>query len=111
MRAAMCNARAPIGSNCVASATTGLTEINPGAKEALAERGSSLLFKGVIRVEGDFRRGDVISIIDGEGQELARGISNYDAQQAAELIGKELDEIADADFPEFITRDNIALKD
>ena len=94
-----------------ASATTGLTEINPGAKDALAERGSSLLFKGVVRVEGDFSRGDVISIVDDGGQEIARGISNYDSSQATELLGKELDEIADVDFPEFITRDNIALKE
>ena len=48
---------------------------------------------------------------DRGGQEIARGISNYDSSQATELLGKELDEIADADFPEFITRDNIALKE
>ena len=94
-----------------ASSTTGLAEINPGAREALVERGSSLLFTGTVRVEGDFKRGDVISIIDDDGQEFARGISNYDSRQAEALLGKELDEIADADFPEFITRDNIALKE
>ncbi len=94
-----------------ASSTTGLAEINPGAREALAERGSSLLFTGTVRIEGDFKRGDVISIIDDDGQEFARGISNYDSRQAEALLGKELDEIADADFPEFITRDNIALKE
>ena len=74
-------------------------------------RGSSLLFTGAVRIEGEFKRGDVISIIDGDGQEFARGISNYDSLQAEALLGKELDEIADADFPEFITRDNIALKE
>ena len=94
-----------------ASSTTGLTEINPGAREALVERGSSLLFTGAVRIEGEFKRGDVISIIDGDGQEFARGISNYDSLQAEALLGKDLDEIADADFPEFITRDNIALKE
>ena len=94
-----------------ASSTTGLAEINPGAREALVERGSSLLFTGTVRIEGDFKRGDVISIIDDDGQEFARGISNYDSRQAEALLGKELDEIADADFPEFITRDNIALKE
>ena len=94
-----------------ASSTTGLAEINTGAREALVERGSSLLFTGTVRIEGDFNRGDVISIIDGDGQECARGISNYDSRQAEALLGKELDEIADADFPEFITRDNIALKE
>ena len=94
-----------------ASSTAGLVEINSGARDALLERGSSLLFKGAVRIEGDFSRGDVIGIVDEAGQELARGITNYDSSQARELLGKDVDEIADADFPEFITRDNIALKD
>ena len=92
-----------------ASSTAGSAEVNPGAKKALVEQGSSLLFKGAVRIDGDFRRGDVLSIIDGEGVELARGISNYDSQEAGELLGRDSNEIADADFPEFITRDNIAL--
>ena len=92
-----------------ASSTAGSAEVNPGAKKALVEQGSSLLFKGAVRIDGDFRRGDVLSIIDGEGVELARGISNYDSQEAGGLLGRDSNEIADADFPEFITRDNIAL--
>ena len=92
-----------------ASSTAGNAEVNPGAKQALVERGSSLLFKGVVSVGGDFRRGDVISIVDGGGEEIARGISNYDSPQASELLGKDSAEIAEADFPEFITRDNIAV--
>ena len=92
-----------------ASSAAGSVEVNPGAKKALVEQGSSLLFKGAVRIDGDFRRGDVLSIIDGEGVELARGISNYDSQETCELLGRDSNEIADADFPEFITRDNITL--
>ena len=92
-----------------ASSTAGSAAVNPGAKKALVEQGSSLLFKGAVRIDGDFRRGDVLSIIDDEGVEFARGISNYDSQEAGGLLGRDSNEIADADFPEFITRDNIAL--
>ncbi len=96
-----------------ASATAGHVEVNAGARDALVDRGSSLLFAGVTAIEDDFRRGDVVSILGPDHQEFARGIANYDADVARALVGKKTAEIAavaGADYPEFITRDNIALR-
>jgi glutamate 5-kinase len=55
----------------------------------------------------------VLSILDASGREFARGMSNYGSENARLLIGKESREVAalaGANHPEFITRDNIALK-
>jgi len=96
-----------------ASATAGKAHVNDGARDALLNRGSSLLFSGVVRIEGDFNQGDVVSILDTAGNELARGMSNYGANRARRLVGMGRREIAaevGADHPELITRDNIALK-
>ena len=60
--------------------------VDAGAVDALA-RGSSLLAKGVTRVEGVFHRGDAIAIRDGEGRTLAHGLSEYDAIECSRLIG------------------------
>jgi glutamate 5-kinase len=77
-------------------------------------RRSSLLFAGVTKIEGDFKRGDVVSIADPSGTEVARGMVNYSAKDAAPLLGKrsqEIAEIAGEDYEEFITRDNIVIVD
>ena len=96
-----------------ASATTGSARVNDGAKDALINRGSSLLFSGVEHIDGDFTQGDVVSILDASGSEFARGMSNYGATRARLLVGMGREEIAaevGADCPELITRDNIALR-
>jgi len=86
--------------------------VNDGAKEALlAEK--SLLPIGVMDVEEDFKKGDVISILDGVGKEIARGIVNYDSEACRKLAGCHSANIADVlgykNYDEIITRDNITL--
>lgn len=61
--------------------------IDEGAVRAL-QTGSSLLPAGAIRVEGEFKRGDVIDIIANDGIALARGLSEYDAVDAASICGR-----------------------
>lgn len=95
-----------------ATAPTGRVVINEGARQALVERRSSLLFAGVVAVESDFRRGDVVAIVDEARKEVARGIVNYSARDAAPLLGKrssEIAAIAGEDYEELITRDNIVV--
>jgi len=95
-----------------ATAPGGSVHVNAGAREALVDRRSSLLFAGVTRIEGDFKRGDVVRILGEDGLEIARGIVNYAAPDAAPLLGKRTAEIAEAagkDYEEFITRDNIVV--
>jgi len=60
--------------------------IDDGAAAALAA-GKSLLPAGVVRVNGDFRRGDAVFIRDLRDQILAHGLSAYDAVDAARIVG------------------------
>ncbi len=63
--------------------------VNEGAKAALSNVGAnSLLLIGVVDIEGFFKQGDIISIIDGEGNVLGLGKSQYDSDDAINLIGK-----------------------
>ncbi|HVR73000.1 MAG TPA: glutamate 5-kinase [Planctomycetota bacterium] len=95
-----------------ATAPAGRVIVNAGARKAMVERRSSLLFAGVSRAEGDFKRGDVVVIVDDGGIEFARGIVNYSARDALPLLGKRSEEIlriAGEDYEELITRDNIVV--
>lgn len=95
-----------------ASAPSGKVVVNAGAREALVARQSSLLFAGVVCLEGDFKRGDVVTILDEARRELARGIANYSARDALPLLGKrssEIAAIAGEDYEELMTRDNIVV--
>jgi glutamate 5-kinase len=95
-----------------ASAPAGKVLVNAGARQAIVDRQASLLFAGVVAIEGDFKRGDVVTISDEARIEIARGIVNYAARDAVPLLGKRSNEIAalaGEDYEELITRDNIAL--
>ena len=57
--------------------TKGRIGIDAGAQEALLHRGKSLLPSGIVRVEGDFSRGECVEVSAGSGGVIARGIVNY----------------------------------
>ncbi len=61
--------------------SAGQLVVDGGALKAL-HKGGSLLAAGVLRVTGDFARGDVVDIIGEDGQVFARGLSSYDAPDA-----------------------------
>jgi len=96
-----------------ASAVSGRIHINEGALDAITKRNASLLYAGVTRIENEFERGDVVSIMGPNKQEVARGIVNYSSADASKLIGKHSDEIArlatSKNYDAFITRNNIAF--
>ncbi len=60
--------------------------VDKGAADAL-RRGKSLLPAGVTNAKGGFMRGDIVSICDTEGTELAKGLVNYDADEVAAISG------------------------
>ncbi len=72
----------------------GSIRIDAGAARALSS-GRSLLPAGAIEVAGDFSRGDLVRIIDAEGRAIARGLAEYDAGEAARIVGRRSDELAD----------------
>ncbi len=65
----------------------GFLHVDAGAAAALAQ-GASLLAAGVVRVEGQFVRGDAIAVVGPAGAVLARGLSEYDAGECALLAGR-----------------------
>ncbi|WP_426956285.1 glutamate 5-kinase [Muricoccus radiodurans] len=75
-------------------APLGRLVVDDGAARALAE-GRSLLPAGVREVEGRFDRGDPVSIRDGAGREVARGLSAYDSDAARRIAGRRSAEIED----------------
>lgn len=74
----------------------GRISVDAGAAKAL-RHGASLLPAGAVAVEGRFARGDVIDITGPDGQTLARGLAEYDAEDAARICGKR-----SADLAEFL---------
>jgi glutamate 5-kinase len=90
----------------------GSVRVDDGAKRALGD-GKSLLPAGVTAVEGNFSRGDLITVRDASGQELARGLAAYDADDARRIAGHRSTEIASLlgyDGPdELVHRDDLVL--
>ncbi len=87
--------------------------LDAGAVRVLKEAGRSLLPVGVTRLEGDFRRGEIVTCLGPDGAEVARGMVNYDAREARLILGQPSDRIETllgyADEPELIHRDNLVL--
>lgn len=91
----------------------GRLHLDAGAVRALRAAGKSLLPVGVTAIEGKFSRGDLVACLDPNGAEVARGLVNYDTEQALLLIGKTTRRIeavlGQVDDPELIHRDNLVL--
>lgn len=71
----------------------GVVVVDAGAARALVDGGKSLLATGIVRVQGDFDDGELISIVDPEGGEIARGLVRYAAGEVRRIQGKRSDEI------------------
>lgn len=65
----------------------GRVVLDAGAAKAVVERKKSLLPSGIIRVEGQFERGDSVSMVSADGTEIARGLSNYGSSELARIMG------------------------
>ena len=64
----------------------GELRLDVGAAKALLD-GNSLLPVGVVEVIGNFRRGDVVNLVDAAGKELGRGLAEYSDSEATRIIG------------------------
>jgi glutamate 5-kinase len=71
----------------------GTVHIDAGAVAAL-RAGKSLLAAGATRIEGSFTRGDLVAVAGPDGAVLARGLVEYDAGEAALIMGKRSDALA-----------------
>lgn len=91
----------------------GSLRLDAGAAKVLTEQGRSLLPVGVSAIEGEFTRGDMVICMDPGGREIARGLVNYNSDEAATIIGRSSDQIETLlgymDAEELIHRDNLVL--
>ena len=91
----------------------GTLELDNGAVNVLRDKGRSLLPIGVCAVSGEFNRGNMVSCINGEGVEIARGLVNYSVHEARRIIGLPSEEIEQRlgyiDERELIHRDNLVV--
>jgi glutamate 5-kinase len=92
---------------------SGGLRLDAGASNALLRSGVSLLAVGVREVQGEFKRGELVSCIADDGREIARGLVNYSADEARKIMGLASDRIETVlgyiDEPELINRDNLVL--
>ena len=91
----------------------GELKLDAGAVRALAQDGKSLLPIGVVDLGGEFERGEVVSCLDPQGREIARGLVNYNAAETRRILRAPSHEIEARlgyiDEPELIHRDNLVL--
>jgi len=92
---------------------TGRVHLDAGASKAIIKSGVSLLAVGIHKIEGNFQRGEVVSCIDNNGNEIARGLINYDNKESQKIKGHASEKIAEilgyVDDAELIHRDNLVL--
>ncbi len=89
--------------------------VDGGARRALLQSdGCSLLPSGITDVQGDFHAGDVVTVNDAEGREIARGLVNYSAEETRAIRGQHssrIREIIRRDGPpEVVHRDDMVVQ-
>jgi glutamate 5-kinase len=91
----------------------GRLKLDDGAVRALKTEGKSLLPIGVVEAAGEFERGEVVSCIDSQDREIARGLVNYNSTETRKILGLPSQQIEARlgyiDEPELIHRDNLVL--
>lgn len=97
----------------------GTVVVDAGAREAIVERGSSLLAAGICSVEGSFAAGDLVRLatIDPtsatQHEPFARGLVNYTAEEVRRIAGLKAEQIRDmlgtSPYEEVIHRDNLSV--
>ncbi len=85
--------------------------VNEGAKCSILEKCTSLLPIGIVDVINEFKQGEVVSIVDENGVEFARGMVNYDSEECKKIAGAHSNDIVSIlgykNYDAVITRDNI----
>ncbi|MEZ5941729.1 MAG: glutamate 5-kinase [Planctomycetaceae bacterium] len=89
--------------------------VDSGAVKALKHDGRSLLPIGISGVEGGFETGELVSIVTPDGEEFARGLSNYDSETVQRIAGKQSADLpailgtSDSPAAAVVHRDNLCI--
>ena len=91
----------------------GTLTLDAGACSVLRNQGSSLLAVGVKHCQGNFSRGELVSCIDANSIEVARGLINYSADDTRRVLGQSSDRfealLGYSGEPELVHRDNMIV--
>ncbi len=91
----------------------GKLSLDAGAQQAVEQRGRSLLAIGTRQVDGSFQKGDVVSLCSENGEEFARGLTNYGSDELRRIAGRTTEEIVvilgHCPHDEVIHRDNLVI--
>jgi glutamate 5-kinase len=87
--------------------------VDAGARNAVQNKGRSLLPIGVVQVVGSFGKGDIVALCDADGTEFARGLTNYTSADAARICGLRTEQITEVlgtiPYEEIVHRDNLVV--
>lgn len=93
--------------------TTGGLVVDDGGRDALVNKGRSLLPSGVVKIEGRFKAGECVSCMDIKGNTFARGLTKYSSEDLEKIKGLKTSEIervlGHKDYDEVIHRDDLVI--
>jgi glutamate 5-kinase len=96
-----------------ATSPRGALTLDAGAVAAVVQRRLSLLPAGITRIDGTFVAGDPVDLLDENGNIVARGLVNFDAQELPGLLGRSTRELAREFGPayerEVVHRDDLVV--
>ncbi|WP_437203080.1 glutamate 5-kinase [Planctomicrobium sp. SH664] len=91
----------------------GKLHLDGGAVKAVKHGGKSLLPIGITQVEGSFEKGELVSLLDTEGTEFGRGLTNYDSSTVTSIAKMKTEQVearlGEAAYEEVIHRDNLCV--
>ena len=92
---------------------TGVVVVDDGGREALENKGKSLLPGGIVRIDGSFKAGDCVNCSDLKGVVFARGLTKYSSVDLELIKGLKTSQIASVlghkDYDEVIHRDDLVI--
>ncbi len=93
--------------------SSGRVIVDDGGRDALTDKGKSLLPGGVVMVEGNFKVGDCVTCVDQKGRAFARGLVKYSSADLDRIKGLKTSQIAPVlghkDYDEVIHRDDLVI--
>ncbi len=93
--------------------TNGRVMVDAGAREALLNKGKSLLPGGIVKIEGNFKIGDCVTCVDSGGSAFARGLVKYSSGDLDRIKGLKTSQIESVlghkDYDEVIHRDDMVI--
>lgn len=91
----------------------GTLTIDAGACKALVERGKSLLPAGLVKVKGNFEFGSALTLLDESGNEIGRGLVNYNSRDLEQIKGMKTSAVrnlmGESYYEEVIHRDDMVI--